>query len=129
MRNGAFTLIELLITCIILGILVTIAVPTYNRAVERSKYSQAIHNLKTLRQAELAYFIDTGEFTEDWAALDSVVNAASSELNSSNDWSYDVATGTSTFSLTATREGSGAHSSQTITLDKNDSWTGRDNWE
>lgn len=45
MKNG-FTLIELLIVMVIVGILVTVALPKYNASLERARAMEAIANLK-----------------------------------------------------------------------------------
>ena len=42
----AFTLIELLIVVIIVGVLMSIALPKYQRAVERARALEGVHNVK-----------------------------------------------------------------------------------
>lgn len=52
MKSKAFTLIELIIVVIIIGILATFAIPQYQRAVERAKGAKARSNIKLIIKAE-----------------------------------------------------------------------------
>jgi type IV pilus assembly protein PilA len=55
-KATGFTLIELMITVAIVGILVAVAVPNFIRLQARSKQSEAKANLKALFQAQKAHF-------------------------------------------------------------------------
>ena len=58
MKNKqAFTLIELLVVVLIIGILAAVAVPQYQKAVEKSKATQALTMLKTVYNAADAYYL------------------------------------------------------------------------
>lgn len=58
----AFTLIELLIVIVIIGVLATIAIPAYQSYVDKAKWSEAINVLGALRQACEEYRVETGEY-------------------------------------------------------------------
>lgn len=68
-----FTLMELLVVMLIIGILTSIAIPQYQKAVERSRASQALTVLKSFNQAATAYYLATHTYPTsfDVLALDS----------------------------------------------------------
>ena len=65
MKNRAFTLIELLVVVLIIGVLTAIALPQYQKAVDKSRFSQAIIWAKTIRDAEQVYKIANGTYTNN----------------------------------------------------------------
>ena len=68
--GGGFTLIELLVVVLIIGILAAVAFPQYKKAVEKSRATEAITQLRALANAEKTYYLANGEYTEDFAMLD-----------------------------------------------------------
>ena len=56
MNNKGFTLVELLIVVLIIGILSAIALPQYESAVEKSRMSEAMINAKAIVDASQRYF-------------------------------------------------------------------------
>ncbi|MBR3632013.1 MAG: prepilin-type N-terminal cleavage/methylation domain-containing protein [Elusimicrobiaceae bacterium] len=63
----AFTLIELLVVVLIIGILSAVALPQYEKIVERSKATQAFALLNPLIQAYQASYLENGTYV---ASLD-----------------------------------------------------------
>lgn len=61
MRKG-FTLLELLIVVIIIGILASLAIPRYQKATEASKGAEAYNNLSTIRAGTWANYATTTIF-------------------------------------------------------------------
>ena len=61
MKNQAFTLIELLVVVLIIGILAAIALPQYEKAVEKSRAAEALILLRAMKNAEDAYYLANGE--------------------------------------------------------------------
>lgn len=54
----AFTLVELIIVVIIIGILASIAIPQFNKTMERSRIAEASAVLGALRGAQLRYILE-----------------------------------------------------------------------
>ena len=70
MKNKGFTLIEILVVVLIIGVLVVIALPQYNRAVEKARYTEAEETLHSIYQAQHGYYISHGRYSEDFSGLD-----------------------------------------------------------
>ena len=58
----AFTLIELLVVVLIIGILAAVALPQYQKSVEKSRATQAITLVKALAQAAQVYYMENGTY-------------------------------------------------------------------
>lgn len=68
-QKRGFTLIELLVVVLIIGILAAIAIPQYQKAVERSRMAEAIQRLGDYATAQQAYYMHHGGFADDYATL------------------------------------------------------------
>ena len=70
-RNAGFTLIELMITVVLIGILAAIAIPNFLAYQAKSRRAEAYANVVAIATSELAFqaesdnFIDAGAFP-DW---------------------------------------------------------------
>ena len=63
--NGGFTLLELMVTVVIIAILATITIPSYLVKRQRSDVSEAIHLAETIREDVTAYYYSTLSFPSD----------------------------------------------------------------
>ncbi len=68
-NNGAFTLIELLVVVLIIGILAAVALPQYQRAIEKGRAVEIITLLKSLGQAQEMFFLEEGKYATSFAQL------------------------------------------------------------
>lgn len=70
MRNNAFTLVELLIVIVIIGILVTIAIPQYQGMIIRSRIAAELYStVDMIRKAEDIFYAENNFYA---AAVDGV---------------------------------------------------------
>ena len=76
-----FTLIELLVVVLIIGILAAVAVPQYQKAVEKSRLAEALMNIETVMKNVDLYILERGEDeNEGWT--------------NPNNWTTDLSGGT-----------------------------------
>ena len=68
-----FTLIELLVVVLIIGILAAVAVPQYQKAVEKSRAVQIISNIRSIALAEKIYFMENGKYASLFEDLDILI--------------------------------------------------------
>ena len=69
-RLGGFTLIELLIVVLIIGILSAVALPQYQKAVDKSRYATLMPVATDVKDAQEAFFMASAEYTDDLQNLD-----------------------------------------------------------
>ncbi len=69
-KQKGFTLVELAIVIVIIGVLASFGVPRFRDAVERSKAGEAFSYLASLRAAQERYHAREATYSTDLSALD-----------------------------------------------------------
>ena len=95
MKNKqAFTLIELLVVVLIIGILAAVALPQYQKAVEKSHATQALTLVNSVFNAAENYYLANGVFPKridelsveiPWTGTESWVGTGGSDVHVSNE--------------------------------------------
>lgn len=127
-NKKGFTMLELLMVVIIIGILATLALPQYMGFIEKARATEAISTIGTIRTAQNLYKLETGTYSSDINALAITVPTSGAGTY----WTYGVTGASDTgFGVTATRTSKKAAAGiagQNIVMTWNDSagetWSG-----
>ncbi|MHC4525681.1 MAG: pilin [Planctomycetota bacterium] len=124
-KPKGFTLIELMVVILIVGVLAAVSVPMMRGRIDRSKWTEANAAAGTIRTAVKIYFIETGDTITGNLNNASVQQSLGSDLTGSyfiaSDYEIDSVSADGTAVITATGNQSNAPSgSKTLAL--NGTW-------
>lgn len=101
--SKGFTLMEVLIVLVILGVLAGLAIPAYQSNVNRSRSAEAMATLAATRQSLIRYYMDQGNNTYTGATtLNIDFNPNSTTGGQVQHFDYSLTIGAQTFTITAT---------------------------
>ncbi len=105
-RRSGFTLLELLIVVIIVGILAGVALPQFNRMTRRARLAEGQNMVGSLATAEMLYYQEAATFTNfaDNAAATAAGLLVDMPLDANTNWDY-AGTGATAASVTITATG------------------------
>ena len=86
----AFTLIELLVVVLIIGILAAIALPQYQKAVMKARFTRLKPLVESLSTAQTEYYLANGTYSSDFESLAiSLPNGYDTENSTPGKYIYD----------------------------------------
>jgi len=119
-----FTLIEVLIVVIILGILATIAIPQFGKVVERARFAEVATNAHAIKAALAIYYMQEGALTDVLADIESATGVTTGVLSA--EWTGPVISGIDgqNFVLTYTRAKGDSIDDEAIYTSSTNVWSG-----
>ena len=118
-KKSGFTLLEVIIVIIIVGVLASLALPRFFSTVEYSRATEAMQSIASTRQSLERCYLMTSSYatcvagSTDFERLD--IDDPGTSPN--NHFTYGIAAGASTYTITATRNTrDGGDGSSTVVL-------------
>ena len=107
-KNPAgFSLVEVMVVLTVIGILVAMALPSYERALEQSRANIATANLRAIWSAERFYWLENRAYTADLTILQTSGLLDPQVVLATSGYVYSVpAADSNTMTANATRTGS-----------------------
>lgn len=121
-RQGGFTLLELLIVIVIIGILALLIIPNITSAPKKARDTQRKTDMKAVQKALEEYFVSNNVYptTATWQAdltggNPPILKAIPTDPKNASPYTYDyVAPTTTTYTLTGCLENGGDNGASTL---------------
>ena len=88
-NHKAFTLLELLVVVLIIGVLAAVALPQYQKAVMKSRYATLKNLTESIFQAHIVYYLANDAYADDLAKLDINLPAGYTDTSDESISRYD----------------------------------------
>ena len=88
-RAAGFTLVELLVVIGIIALLISILLPSLNKAREQAKAVQCMSNLRSIGQALFIYAVNNKD-SLPWGQVDTVIDGTLNFTGQTTDWTVQV---------------------------------------
>lgn len=84
MKSSGFTLMEMLVVVLIIGILAAVALPQYRLTIQKTRTMRLLPLLRSISEAENLYYTANGHYTLDFDNLDISLPGGAIQTNNSN---------------------------------------------
>ncbi len=116
-EEQGFTLVELLVVIVILGVLAGIGIPTYRGFIQRSYEAATLAELQAISMAVKFYFVENDDESAERFNLDSLIRYLGSDLSIPNQNEPNRGSFLSKYNLNLVREGERAYITADPTTD------------
>jgi type IV pilus assembly protein PilE len=117
LNKQGFTLLEIIIVIIIVGVLASLALPRFFSTIEYSRATEALSSLQTTRSAIERCYIQTNNYNNCGAFTD--LDIADPGTSPGAHFTYAITPGATSFTITATRTTRNGGAGGTIQLTQN----------
>lgn len=122
MKKKGFTLIELMVVILIVGILAAASVPLMRGRIDKAKWAEANAMAGTIQTAARVYFAENGEVSSDWAELGFETGDLEGTYFDATCFTIGAADENGKVSVTVTGDGEGKTPEGSYTLSATGTW-------